>query len=32
MLFAVFATGLISSIVATRAAVASRLLDALRTE
>jgi ABC-type lipoprotein release transport system permease subunit len=32
MLFAVFATGLISSIVATRAAVASRLLDALRAE
>jgi hypothetical protein len=32
MLFAIFATGLISSIVATRAAVASRLLDALREE
>ena len=32
MLFAIFATGLISSIVATRAAVASRLLDALRAE
>ena len=32
MLFAILATGLISSIVATRAAVASRLLDALRTE
>jgi ABC-type antimicrobial peptide transport system permease subunit len=32
MLFAIFATGLISSVVATRAAVASRLLDALRAE
>jgi ABC-type lipoprotein release transport system permease subunit len=32
LLFAVFATGLVSSIVATRAAVASRLLDALRAE
>jgi hypothetical protein len=32
MLFAIFGTGLISSIVATRAAVASRLLDALRAE
>jgi ABC-type lipoprotein release transport system permease subunit len=32
LLFAVFATGLVSSIVATRAAIASRLLDALRTE
>ena len=32
MLFATFATGLISSLVATRAAVASRLLDALRAE
>ena len=32
MLFAVFGTGLVSSIVATRAAIQSRLLDALRTE
>jgi hypothetical protein len=32
LLFAVFATGLVSSIVATRAAMASRLLDALRAE
>ena len=32
LLFAVFATGLVASIVATRAAVASRLLDALRAE
>jgi ABC-type lipoprotein release transport system permease subunit len=32
LLFAVFATGLVSSIVATRAAIQSRLLDALRAE
>jgi ABC-type lipoprotein release transport system permease subunit len=32
LLFAVFGTGLVSSIVATRAAVQSRLLDALRAE
>jgi hypothetical protein len=32
MLFAIFAAGLVSSVVATRAAVASRLLDALRAE
>jgi hypothetical protein len=32
MLFAVFGTGLVSSIVATRAAIQSRLLDALRAE
>jgi ABC-type antimicrobial peptide transport system permease subunit len=32
LLFAVFATGLIASIVATRAALQSRLLDALRAE
>jgi hypothetical protein len=32
LLFAVFATGVISSILATRAAVQSRLLDALKTE
>jgi ABC-type antimicrobial peptide transport system permease subunit len=32
LLFAVFATGLVSSVVATRAAVRSRLLDALRAD
>ena len=32
LLFAVFATGIVSSLVATRAGIASRLLDALRTE
>jgi putative ABC transport system permease protein len=32
MLFAVFGTGLVASIVATRAAIQSRLLDALRAE
>jgi putative ABC transport system permease protein len=32
LLFAVFGTGLVSSIVATRAAIQSRLLDALRSE
>jgi hypothetical protein len=32
LLFAVFATGLVASVVATRAAIHSRLLDALRTE
>jgi putative ABC transport system permease protein len=32
LLFAVFGTGLVASIVATRAAIHSRLLDALRTE
>ena len=32
LLFAVFGTGLVASIVATRAAVQSRLLDALRAE
>jgi ABC-type lipoprotein release transport system permease subunit len=32
LLFAVFATGLVASIVATRAAIQSRLLDALRAE
>jgi hypothetical protein len=32
LLFAVLATGLVSSIVATRAAIHSRLLEALRAE
>jgi ABC-type lipoprotein release transport system permease subunit len=32
LLFAVFATGIVSSVIATRAALASRLLDALRAE
>jgi ABC-type antimicrobial peptide transport system permease subunit len=32
LLFAVFATGLVASVVATRAAIQSRLLDALRAE
>ena len=32
LLFAVFCTGLVASLVATRAAIQSRLLDALRAE